>query len=94
MPQFHELVYGLSGNLVLSTTASAMSAIFREHVLAALDLGPKQQDILRAHREIAEAIIDRDDEAAFTLAREHQRDIKDYCEERIPDLLDRTIHWH
>ncbi|MCD2113496.1 GntR family transcriptional regulator [Rhodococcus rhodochrous] len=92
-PQFHETVYALSGNLVLSTSASAMSAIFREQVLAAIDLSPKHDDFFDAHRQIAAAIIEGRPEDAHRLSHEHQQDINDYCEERIPELLDRVIEW-
>lgn len=92
-PQFHETVYSLSGNLVLSTSISAMSAIFREQVLAAIDLAPKHNDFFDAHRQIADAIIEGRPEDAHRLSYEHQLDINNYCEERIPELLDRVIEW-
>lgn len=92
-PQFHETIYGLSGNLVLSTSVSAMSAIFREQVLTAIDLSPKHDDFLDAHRQIAASIIEGRAEDAHRLSLEHQQDINDYCEERVPEILDRVIEW-
>lgn len=92
-PEFHETVYALSGNLVLSTSASAMSSIFREQVLGAIDLSPKHDDFVDAHRQIAAAIIEGRPEDAHRLSHEHQQDINDYCEERVPELLDRVIEW-
>ncbi|MGN5236462.1 MULTISPECIES: FCD domain-containing protein [unclassified Rhodococcus (in: high G+C Gram-positive bacteria)] len=92
-PQFHETVYALSGNLVLSTSASAMSAIFREQVLAAIDLAPKHDDFFDAHRQITDAIVEGRPEDAHRLSLEHQQDINDYCEARVPELLDRVIEW-
>lgn len=92
-PEFHETVYALSGNLVLSTSASAMSSIFREQVLGAIDLAPKHDDFFDAHRQIAAAIIEGRAQDAHRLSHEHQQDINDYCEERVPEILDRVIEW-
>lgn len=93
-PQFHEIVYSLSGNLVLSTSASALSAIFREQVLSAIDLEPKREDFFEAHRRLAQAIINRQPELAYGLALAHQQDINKLCADSNPTLLDRKIDWH
>lgn len=92
-PQFHETVFALSGNLVLSTTASALAAILKEQVLVHVDLTPWRGQFLDAHRQLAKAIIARQPELAYGLALAHQQEITRYCAERIPAVLDRTVEW-
>jgi GntR family transcriptional regulator, transcriptional repressor for pyruvate dehydrogenase complex len=92
-PQFHETVFALSGNLVLSTTASALSAIFKEQVLVHVDLAPRQPQFLEAHRALAKAIIGRQPELAYGLALAHQQELTQYCAERVPAVMDRTVEW-
>lgn len=92
-PQFHETVFALSGNLVLSTTASALAAIFKEQVLVHVDLAPKHEEFLDSHRQLAKAIIARQPELAYGLALAHQQDLTAYCAERAPAVLARTVEW-
>ena len=75
------------------TAASGCQWNCASETLAAIDLAPKHDDFFDAHRQIAAAIIEGRPEDAHKLSYEHQQDINNYCEERIPELPDRVIEW-
>lgn len=92
-PQFHDTLYKLSGNLVLSTFVSALGSLMRDHVLSAVDLSAKRETFLQAHHDLANAVIDGDVRTAEEVARLHVEDVVNCCEEQARWLLDQTIAW-
>ena len=67
-PGFHQAVYELSGNPVLSTMTAAIDAVFNEQILRTIDLVPHQEAFLDDHQAIANAIVNSDAELAKKLA--------------------------
>ncbi len=92
-PEFHDLVYHLSGNGVLETMASAVGAIFRAQVLSQVDMADRQSVFLADHHRLAEAIAAGQPSKARKVAQEHMQSIVDMVTERSPGLLDRLIEW-
>jgi GntR family transcriptional regulator, transcriptional repressor for pyruvate dehydrogenase complex len=92
-PQFHETVYELSGNPVLSTSVSSLSGIFRDHVLSRIDLTGVRDEFLDDHRRIAQAIIARQPKLAYGLSRANVMRLNEICEEQVADLLRSVIAW-
>jgi GntR family transcriptional regulator, transcriptional repressor for pyruvate dehydrogenase complex len=92
-PGFHQTIYELSGNPVLSTVTCSIDAIFNEQLLRVLDLRPYQDAFLRDHEGITEAIVTSDPARSKRLAFEHMERVADCCFEQAAALLDRKIEW-
>ena len=92
-PGFHQAVYELSGNPVLSTMTSAIDAVFIEQLLRTIDLVPHQGDFLDDHQAIANAIVNADAEESKKLATEHMQSVAECCYDQAGALLDRRIEW-
>ena len=92
-PNFHDVIYKLSGNGVLKTVASSLGAVFRSQVLSQVDLSRAQDRFLADHRRIANAICAGEAAKARRLAHGHMEDIIGTASELNPALMDRTIEW-
>jgi len=92
-PGFHQAVYELSGNPVLSTMTAAIDAVFNEQILRTIDLAPHQEAFLDDHQAIANAIVNADAELAKKLASEHIQNVAACCYDQAGALLDRRIEW-
>jgi DNA-binding FadR family transcriptional regulator len=92
-PGFHQAVYDLSGNPVLSTMTAAIDSVYIEQILRTIDLVPHQGAFLDDHQEIANAIVNSDAVLAKKLATEHMETIAACCYEQAGALLDRRIEW-
>jgi len=92
-PGFHQAVYELSGNPVLSTMTAAIDAVFIEQILRTVDLSSHQGQFLDDHQAIAQAIANADAELAKTLATAHMQNVAACCYEQAGAQLDRRIEW-
>jgi GntR family transcriptional repressor for pyruvate dehydrogenase complex len=91
--EFHTLVAGMSGNLVLDLITLAMKDVFTSRVKGAL-FSPSARNRVRAvHEEIARHVLDGDADGAEELMREHLADSVRSATKRLPGLLDERVSW-
>jgi GntR family transcriptional repressor for pyruvate dehydrogenase complex len=92
-PEFHDALYELSGNGVLKTVASALGAVFRTQVLTMVDLAGHQDQFLRDHHRLVDAVVAGRAARARRLAYDHMHSIVDLAFGQVPGLADRVVDW-
>ena len=90
--EFHALVTGLSGNPVLDLLAGSLNAIHTDRVRPMFPVGGRD-GVLRAHRRIAESIMDGDADRAEQLTWSHVQDLVARLAILDPTIPDTLIDW-
>lgn len=90
---FHEVIYRLAGNAVLSLITQAMTHMVTDHVLASMDPLELRPAIVREHALLARAIAGGQAEAAGRLMAEHFRAQHAYYRQHWPERLRELIEW-
>jgi DNA-binding FadR family transcriptional regulator len=90
---FHRIVTGLSGNRVLDLTAQSLLDIFSDRTDEIIFPPEHQQDVLRVHRDIGQAILDGDANQARDLMALHMKQLVEFFTKRYPGLPTELIDW-
>ena len=91
--EFHSIVLGMSGNVILDLIALAIKDVFNTRVRSAVYPAKARKQVQAVHRQIAALVLDgRGDEAA-DLMREHLQEFAAYAARRLPGLLDDKVSW-
>lgn len=91
--EFHTVVAGASGNRVLDLQASSLISIERNRVGPIFNDRKDRERTLRVHDRIAEAILNRDGDAAEELSRKHIQAVARLMEKNLAHHLAETIEW-
>jgi GntR family transcriptional repressor for pyruvate dehydrogenase complex len=91
--RFHNVIAWSSGNTLFGYIVNALLGILDGTVVGIDYPKPRRKAILKAHREVFDAIAHRDADAAATRMHEHIDAYVLYAERRHPDVLDRVIPW-
>jgi GntR family transcriptional regulator, transcriptional repressor for pyruvate dehydrogenase complex len=91
--EFHSLVCGMSGNLILDLITLAMKDVFTSRVRSAVYPAHARKRVRVVHAEIAQLVLDGNAEGAEKLMREHLEEYARYATKRLPGLLDDRVSW-
>lgn len=91
--EFHDVVTGASGNLVLDLMARSLKDIYVDRVGSVVYREDERQKLLQDHEAVASAILSGDGDKAESLMRDHMTDYVHIFEERFPGLMDDPIDW-
>jgi DNA-binding FadR family transcriptional regulator len=90
---FHQAVYELADNNVLTLLTRSVTHIVTEHVVATMDPVELRPAILHEHAELATAIVAGRAPKAARLMATHFDSQHDFYRERWPARLDELIEW-
>ena len=90
---FHEEVYRLCGNPVLSLLTNAITSIVSDHVVATMDPVELRPDILDEHAGLARAIARGHADKAARLMAAHFQAQHDYYRAHWPARMHELIEW-
>lgn len=90
--QFHGLVAAMSGNKVLSLIGSSFEEIFRVYGSSSFT-AKEVRRVVKAHAQIAEAIVEGDPDLAERHMRDHLVASNRDLETRYPALTDTVVDW-
>ena len=91
--EFHSIVSGMSGNMVLDLITLAMKDVFTSRVRSAVYPVNARKRVRTVHEEIARLVLDGDAEGAEQLMREHLEEYVRYAARRLPGLLQDRVSW-
>jgi len=91
--EFHSIVSGMSGNMVLDLITLAMKDVFTSRVKSAVYPPNARRRVRAVHEEIAQLVLDGDAEGAERLMREHLEEYVRYATRRLPGLLEDKVSW-
>jgi DNA-binding FadR family transcriptional regulator len=91
--RFHDVIYRLAGNPVLTLLARAVTWIVTDHVVATMDPVELRSAILHEHAELARAIAAGHRDKAQRLMAVHFRAQHDYYKEHWPSRLADLVEW-
>jgi GntR family transcriptional regulator, transcriptional repressor for pyruvate dehydrogenase complex len=91
--RFHDVIAWSSGNALFGYIVDALLGILDGTVIGIDYPNQRRKAILKAHKEIYEAMVSRDADAAGARMHEHLDAYVRYAERRHPDVLDRIIPW-
>lgn len=91
--RFHQAVYALAGQNVITLLARTVNHVVTDHVSDAMDAVELRHTIHEEHRGLAEAIIAGRSADAARLTEAHFRRQREYYERRWPSRLDAVIEW-
>jgi DNA-binding FadR family transcriptional regulator len=90
---FHETVWMLAGNPVLTLLSRSITHLVTDHVVATMDPIELRPSILAEHVELARVIVDGDDLRARELMAAHFEGQHDYYRANWPARLAELIEW-
>jgi DNA-binding FadR family transcriptional regulator len=90
---FHSLLAGMSGNVVLDLLTLAMKDVFTSRVRSAVYPPNARKRVRACHEEIASLVLEGEAEAAERLMREHLEEYAGYAARRLPGLLEDMVSW-
>lgn len=90
--QFHDIVAQMSGNKVLSLIGSSFEEIFTVYATGPFTLKEARR-VVKAHAQIAEAIVAGDADLAERQMRDHLIASNRDMETRYPALTDTVVDW-
>lgn len=90
---FHQTVYKLAANPVLTLLTQSITHIVTDHVVSTMDPVELRQDILDEHAALARAIAAGRADKAARLMEEHFQAQHDYYAERWPARLAELVEW-
>jgi GntR family transcriptional repressor for pyruvate dehydrogenase complex len=90
---FHRLLVAFGHNTVWTLLADSVALIFVGHVMAATDSRGFHEATLEDHREIADAVIAGNPEAAGAAMYRHTVRMIDYYRSHIPAIFSQLIEW-
>ena len=91
--EFHSIILGMSGNVVLDLIALAIKDVFNSRVRTAIYPASARKKLQEVHKEIAMLVLDGQGEQAASLMRTHLEEFAAYAARRISGLLDDVISW-
>jgi DNA-binding FadR family transcriptional regulator len=91
--RFHDIIAWSSGNALFGYIADSLLGILEGTVLGIDYPGPRRAAILKAHREIFEALQRKDEDASERRMREHIDAYVRFAKLRYPELLDQVVAW-
>lgn len=91
--RFHDGVYALAGNGVLTLLARAVTHVVTNHVVATMEPVELRPAIVGEHRALAEAIIAGRSAVAYRLMEHHFAQQLAYYERNWPSRFDEIIEW-
>lgn len=91
--EFHSLIIGMSGNLILDLITLAIKDVFNARVKSAIYPPSARKRVRSTHQEIARLTIAGKAEEAEQLMRTHLEEFAAYAARRLPGLLDDTVSW-
>jgi len=91
--QFHDIIAWSSGNPLFGYIVEALLGIADGTVIGIDYPDFRRKAILKAHKEIYAAIVDRDAERSENRMREHLDAYMQYAEKKYMTTLDRVIPW-
>jgi GntR family transcriptional regulator, transcriptional repressor for pyruvate dehydrogenase complex len=91
--EFHSLVCGMSGNLILDLITLAMKDLFTSRVRSAVYPPHARKRVRQVHAEIAQLVLDGNAEGSEKLMRQHLEEYARYATKRLPGLLDDRVSW-
>jgi DNA-binding FadR family transcriptional regulator len=90
---FHETVYDLAGNRVLSLLTKGVTHIVTSHVTASMDPVQMRASMLDEHEKLAAAISAGQPVKAERLMREHFTNLYDFYRRHWPARLEELVEW-
>lgn len=90
---FHGIMAGVSGNVVLDLLARSMKDVFTDRVATIVFPEEERHRVVREHEEIARAIFKGDGAKAERLMREHMVTYRDKVSQQFPGVLDEVVDW-
>jgi DNA-binding FadR family transcriptional regulator len=90
---FHEVVWALADNPVLTLLARSITHLVTDHVVATMDPVELRPTILHEHTELTRVIIDGDESKARELMAAHFETQHDYYRTHWPTRLTELIEW-
>jgi DNA-binding FadR family transcriptional regulator len=91
--EFHNAVYELAGNGVLTLITKAITRIVTTHIVSTMDPVELHASIIEEHSELARTIIAGHAAKAARLTAAHFRAQHDYYRERWPARFEELIEW-
>lgn len=88
---FHEAIGRLCGNPVLELMFRAMVMTMENHIVDSVRRANFDDEIVRKHRELAEAIISGDGPLARRLMEEHIKNITVHFRQFLPRIVGETV---
>lgn len=90
---FHEAIFDLSDNRVLSLITRSIGQIVFDHVMAGMEPVHLRGQIVEEHSMIARAVVHGQKQRAARLMREHNQGLLRYYEETWPWRFNDLIEW-
>lgn len=91
--RFHDLIARASGNYLFVFLLSSLRWITDGTALGVQYSDGQRRAIMKAHQQIASALLDRDEERARKAMRAHMQEFIDHVERRYPEAANRTLRW-
>ncbi|HEX8581447.1 MAG TPA: FCD domain-containing protein [Acidimicrobiales bacterium] len=91
--RFHQGIYVLAGNGVLTLLARAVTHVVTNHVVATMEPVELRPAIVDEHRALAEAVIAGRAALAYRLMEHHFAQQLDFYKRRWPSRFDEVIEW-
>jgi DNA-binding FadR family transcriptional regulator len=91
--RFHDQIIEMSKNRAIALFARSLKEVFTDRTLGGGFHPLEFQRINDEHREIADAIRDKDADRAQKLMKEHTEMVAKYFGHRFPGLLDDVVTW-
>jgi GntR family transcriptional repressor for pyruvate dehydrogenase complex len=93
LKDFHTLLADFSGNLVWSLLANSVALIFVDHIISTIDSTDFHEQSIADHREILDAVLGREPEAASKAMSEHTQRMIDFYRSMYPSIFTQLIEW-
>jgi GntR family transcriptional regulator, transcriptional repressor for pyruvate dehydrogenase complex len=90
---FHQAVYALTANPVLTLLTQAVTQIITYHIVSTMDPVDLRGAIMEEHAELARAVAGGHPTKAARLMRDHFRAQHAYYAARAPDRLSDLVEW-
>ncbi len=91
--RFHDIIAWSSDNPLFGYIVDALLGIVNGTDVGIEAPSSSRKATLKSHKDIYEAIANRDPKLAEEKMREHLQAYIDYAERKYPDVLDRVIPW-
>lgn len=90
---FHSLLLGMSGNVILDLITLAIKDVFTSRVRGAIYPVSHRKRVHAVHQHIARLVLDGDADEAAREMREHLEEFAVYAAKQLPGLLGDVVSW-
>lgn len=90
---FHHVIAAAGGNVVFEFVVGSLLSIIDSDAAGVGYPNDRRLVMLKAHRHILEALVDRDPEEAARRMTEHMQDYEHFARDEFPEMLGRTVSW-